>query len=175
MSADAVCFHEDHSREVRFSDERLAEIVELVKVYPSAQSALMPVLYMAQEDFGFLSMDTQKMIAGVLNLRLMQVREVVTFYTMYREQPCGKYLLEVCTNVSCMLNGANELVAHMCETLGIKQGQTTPDGLFTIAEVECAGACAGAPVVQVNNAYYEKATAESMDALITQVRDGGSV
>jgi len=158
---------------VRFSDERLNEIAALVKRYPSAQSALMPVLYMAQEDFGFLSMDTQKMIAGVLSLRLMQVREVVTFYTMFREQPCGTYLLEVCTNASCMLNGANELVDHMCNTLGIRQGETTPDGLFTITEVECAGACAGAPVVQVNNMYHECVTAESMDALITQMRDGG--
>ncbi|PJA33018.1 MAG: NAD(P)H-dependent oxidoreductase subunit E [Zetaproteobacteria bacterium CG_4_9_14_3_um_filter_53_7] len=163
MSADAV----------RFSEERLAEIEALVKRYPGAQSALMPVLYMAQEDFGYLSMDTQKMIAQVLGLRLMQVREVVTFYTMFKEQPTGKYLLEVCTNAGCMLNGAYELAGHMCETLGIKMGETTPDGLFTIAEVECAGACGGAPVVQVNNIYHEKATPESMDALITQVRAAG--
>jgi len=170
MSADAV-----YSQEVRFSDERLSEITELVKRYPGAQSALMPVLYMAQEDFGYISMDAQKMIAEVLGLRLMKVREVVTFYTMFKEQPTGKYLLEVCTNAGCMLNGANELVAHMCETLGIKQGETTADGLFTIAEVECAGACAGAPVVQVNNTYHEKVTAADMDALITRVRDGGAV
>jgi len=158
---------------VRFSDERLAEIDALVKRYPGVQSALMPVLYMAQEDFGYISMQTQKMIAEVLGLRLMQVREVVTFYTMFREQPTGQYLLEVCTNAGCMLNGANELVAHMCETLGIKQGETTPDGMFTVTEVECAGACAGAPVVQVNNVYHEKVTAADMDALITKVRDGG--
>jgi len=170
MSADA-----NSSREERFSDARLAEIADVVKLYPGAQSALMPVLYMAQEDFGYLSMETQKMVAKVLGLRLMQVREVVTFYTMFREQPCGKYLLEVCTNAGCMLNGANELVAHMCETLGIKQGQTTPDGLFTITEVECAGACAGAPVVQVNNTYHEKVTAADMDALITKVRDGAAL
>ncbi len=164
MSADAV----------RFSDERLTEIAALVKTYPGAQSALMPVLYMAQEDFGYISMEAQKMIAQVLGLRLMQVREVVTFYTMFREQPTGKYLLEVCTNAGCMLNGANELVAHMCETLGIKQGQTTADGLFTVTEVECAGACGGAPVVQVNNVYHEKVTPELMDSLITRVRDGGA-
>jgi len=159
---------------VRFSDERLAEIGALVKRYPGAQSALMPVLYMAQEDFGYISMQTQKMIAEVLGLRLMQVREVVTFYTMFREQPTGQYLLEVCTNAGCMLNGANELVAHMCATLGIKQGQTTPDGMFTVTEVECAGACAGAPVVQVNNVYHEKVTAADMDALITKVREGAN-
>ncbi|MFQ5345075.1 MAG: NADH-quinone oxidoreductase subunit NuoE [Mariprofundus sp.] len=163
MSADSV----------RFSDVRLAEIEALVKRYPSPQSALMPVLYMAQEDFGCISMDAQQMIADVLGLRLMQVREVVTFYTMFREQPCGKYLLEVCTNAGCMLNGANELVAHMCDTLGIRVGETSSDGLFTVTEVECAGACGGAPVVQVNNIYHEKATAESMDDLIARARSEG--
>jgi len=168
MSAETVA-----SETVRFSDERLAEIEALVKRYPSAQSALMPVLYMAQEDFGYISMEAQQMIADLLGLRLMQVREVVTFYTMFREQPCGKYLLEVCTNAGCMLNGADELVAHMCETLGIRVGETTPDGLFTVAEVECAGACGGAPVVQVNNSYHEKATPESMDALIAEKRAEG--
>jgi len=157
-----------------FSEARLTEIAELVKRYPGAQSALMPVLYMAQEDFDYLSMDVQQHIAEVLGLRLMQVREVVTFYTMFREQPTGTYRLEVCTNAGCMLNGAYELVAHMCDTLAIKVGETTPDGMFTVTEVECAGACAGAPVVQVNNVYHEKVTPESMDALITQMRaDGG--
>jgi len=159
---------------VRFSDERLAEIEAVVKRYPSPQSALMPVLYMAQEDFGYLSMDAQQMIADVLGLRLMQVREVVTFYTMFREQPCGTYLLEVCTNAGCMLNGANELVAHMCDTLGISVGETTSDGLFTVTEVECAGACGGAPVVQVNNIYHEKATPETMDEFIAKARSEGA-
>jgi len=161
---------------VRFSDERLAEIAELVKRYPGPQSALMPVLYMAQEDFGYISMDAQQMIADVLGIHLMRVREVVTFYTMFKEQPSGKYLLEVCTNAGCMLNGAYDLVDHMCDTLGIKLGETTPDGMFTIAEVECAGACGGAPVVQVNNIYHEKATPESMDDLIGKCRaEGGDV
>ncbi|MCF6208487.1 MAG: NAD(P)H-dependent oxidoreductase subunit E [Ghiorsea sp.] len=159
----------------RFSEERLAEIDTLAKRYPSAKSVLMPALYMAQQDFGYLSMETQQMVADVLNLRLMEVREVVTFYTMFKEQPHGKYLLEVCTNASCMLNGADELYAQMKETLGIGPGEITEDGLFSIAEVECAGACAGAPVVQVNNIYHEKATAESMEALITKVRAGEAI
>jgi len=159
----------------RFSEERLAEIDALVKRYPSAKSALMPALYMAQQDFGYLNMETQQMVADVLHLRLMEVREVVTFYTMFKEQPHGKYLLEVCTNASCMLNGADELYTQMKETLGIGPGEITEDGLFSIAEVECAGACAGAPVVQVNNIYHEKATAESMDALITKVRAGEAI
>ncbi len=156
-----------------FSEARLAEIKSVVERYPAAQSALLPVLHMAQEDFGYLSMPVQQLVADTLAVRLMAVREVVTFYTMFREQPCGKYLMEVCTNAGCMLNGANELAAHVCETLGINMGETTPDGLFTVTEVECAGACAGAPVVQINNEYHEKVDAAHMDAFIADARGQG--
>ncbi|MDQ6989390.1 MAG: NAD(P)H-dependent oxidoreductase subunit E [Mariprofundaceae bacterium] len=158
--------------EPQFSEARLVEIKALSKRYPHQKSALMPVLYMAQEDFGYLSMEVQQMVADTLSLKIMEVREVVTFYTMFREQPCGKYLLEVCTNASCMMNGAYALLDHMTASLGIKAGETTADGMFTIAEVECAGACAGAPVVQVNNMYHENVTANDMDALLTKVRAG---
>lgn len=154
----------------QFSEQRLQDIADLVKRYPAARSALLPVLHMAQEDFGYLSMDVQQMVADVLGLRLMMVREVVTFYTMFREKPCGEYLLEVCTNPGCMLNGANDLVKHLCKTLDIKLGETTADGLFTVTEVECAGACGGAPVVQVNNVYHEKVDIPHLNALITEVR-----
>jgi len=157
----------------RFSDERLEEIRAVVARYPGARSALLPVLHMAQEDFGYLSADVQQYVADVLGLHLMQVREVVTFYTMFREQPCGTYLMEVCTNASCMLNGADELVHHMCDKLGIRVGETTPDGLFTVTEVECAGACAGAPVVQINNTYHEKVDADYIDRFIDDARSKG--
>ena len=156
-----------------FSEARLAEIKALVERYPAARSALLPVLHMAQDDFGYLSMEVQQLVADTLGVRLMAVREVVTFYTMFREQPCGKYLLEVCTNAGCMLNGANELVAHMCETLGIRVGETTPDGMFTVTEVECAGACAGAPVVQINNEYHERMDAGQFDAFVEKARSEG--
>jgi len=152
-----------------FTEQRLNEIAGLVKKYPAARSALLPVLHIAQEDFGFLSMEVQQLVADTLKLRLMVVREVVTFYTMFREQATGKYLMEVCTNAGCMLNGANELVEHMTQSLGIRVGQTTPDGLFTVTEVECAGACSGAPVVQINNEYHEKVDAAYIDAFITKV------
>lgn len=156
----------------RFSEARLKEIEALVARYPQPRSALLPVLHMAQEDFGYLSMPVQTMVAEVLGVHLMQVREVVTFYTMFREKPTGQYLLEVCTNASCMLNGANDLVRHLCETLDIKLGQTTEDGLFTVTEVECAGACGAAPVVQVNNFYHENVTVDHLNELITKVRGG---
>ncbi len=157
----------------RFSDARLEEIRALVARYPGPRSALLPVLHMAQQDFGYLSAEVQQYVAEVLDLHLMQVREVVTFYTMFREQPCGTYLMEVCTNASCMLNGADDLVRHMCERLGIQVGETTPDGLFTVTEVECAGACAGAPVVQINNEYHEKVDADYIDRFIDNARNKG--
>jgi NADH-quinone oxidoreductase subunit E len=160
-------------RQPAFSEARLAQIKSLVERYPAPQSALLPVLHMAQEDFGYLPMEVQQLVADTLGLRLMQVREVVTFYTMFREKPCGTYLLEVCTNAGCMLNGANELVAHMCGKLGIKIGETTPDGLFTVTEVECAGACAGAPVVQINNVYHERVDSAHIDAFIDEARAKG--
>ncbi len=157
----------------QFSKSRLDEIEALVARYPHPRSALLPVLHMAQEDFECISMDVQKMVAEVLGVHLMAVREVVTFYTMFREEPCGTYLLEVCTNAGCMLNGADDLVRHLCDSLDIKVGETTADGLFTVTEVECAGACGGAPVVQVNNIYHEKATAESMNQVIADARAEG--
>ncbi|MES0372355.1 MAG: NAD(P)H-dependent oxidoreductase subunit E [Mariprofundaceae bacterium] len=157
----------------QFSEARLGEIKVLVARYPHSRSALLPVLHMAQEDFGYISMDVQKMVAEVLEVHLMAVREVVTFYTMFREKPCGTYLLEVCTNAGCMLNGADALVSHLCKELDIKVGETTPDGMFTVTEVECAGACGGAPVVQINNAYHEKVDAGHLDDFITQVRGKG--
>ncbi|MDQ6975372.1 MAG: NAD(P)H-dependent oxidoreductase subunit E [Mariprofundaceae bacterium] len=157
---------------VAFSAQQQEDIRALVTRYPQPLSALLPVLHMAQQHFGYLPMNVQQLVADTLNVTLMQVREVVTFYTMFKEQPTGTYLMEVCTNVSCMLNGAVELLDHMCNTLGIQPGETTPDGLFTLAEVECAGACGSAPVVQVNNIYHEKVTAETMDALITNIQTG---
>jgi len=158
----------------RFSAERLAEIEALVKRYPAARSALLPVLHMAQEDFGYLSMEVQQLVADTLGLRLMAVREVVTFYTMFREQPCGRYLMEFCTNPGCMLHGAYDVLRHVCDRLGIEVGGTTPDGMFTVTEVECAGACGGAPVVQINGVYHEKVDAAHMDQVIDEAAsDGG--
>lgn len=157
----------------QFSEARLEEIRLLVARYPQARSVLLPVLHMAQEDFGYLSMEVQQMVAKLLDVRLMHVREVVTFYTMFREQPCGKHLLEVCTNASCMLNGSSELVRHLTESLGIKIGGTTPDGMFTITEVECLGACGGAPVVQIDGLFHEKVDTDHLNKVIDQCRTEG--
>ncbi|MDX8377258.1 MAG: NAD(P)H-dependent oxidoreductase subunit E [Mariprofundales bacterium] len=159
------------STPLSFSETRQREIADLVVRYPHPRSALLPVLHWAQTDFSHLSMEAQQLVADTLGIHLMAVREVVTFYTMFREQPCGKYLLEVCTNASCMLNGANALLTDMCNSLGIEIGQTTADGLFTVTEVECAGACSGAPVVQINNVYHEKVDMAYMDNFITKAKN----
>jgi len=156
--------------DVQFSPQRLEEIAALVTRYPKAQSAILPVLHMAMEDFGHLSMPTQQLVADTLGVRLMLIREVVTFYTMYREKPCGKNLLEVCTNAGCMLNGADDLLKSLCEKLGVRPGETTKDGVFTVAEVECLGACGGAPIVQVNGDYHEKVTEKHLDDVIAKGR-----
>jgi len=155
----------------RFSEARLKEIEALAKRYPGRRSLLLPVLHMAQQDFGHVGEDVQRMVAEVVGVPLMWVREVVTFYTMFRERPCGRYLVEFCTNASCMVNGAYELMQAMCAKLGIEPGQTTPDGLFTVKEVECLGACGGAPVVQVNHGpYRERADEACVDELIARAK-----
>jgi len=159
--------------EPRFSERRLKEIRALVRRYPHPRSALLPVLHMAQEDFGYLSEDVQRMVAKVLEVPFMHVREVVTFYTMFRERPCGKHVLEVCTNAGCMLNGAYGLLEHLSETLGIGVGETTPDGLFTVTEVECLGACGGAPVVQIDGEYHEKVDVAHLERVIARFRSEG--
>jgi len=157
-----------------FSAEQQQQIQTLVQRYPHPRSALLPVLHLTQDVFGHLSMEAQQLVADTLGLRLMAVREVVTFYTMFRETATGKFRLEVCTNASCSLNGANALVQHMCESLNIKVGETTRDGLFTVTEVECAGACGGAPVVQINNVYHENVSTEQIDNLIASMRENAS-
>lgn len=156
-----------------FSEARLAEIKALVMRYPEPRSALLPVLHMAQADFGYLSEDVQRMVGEVLGVPFMRVREVVTFYTMFRERPTGEHLLEVCTNAGCMLSGSGELVRHLCDQLGIKMGETTADGMFTVTEVECLGACGGAPVVQIDGEYHEKADTAHLDEFIAKARSGG--
>ncbi len=154
-----------------FSEARLAEIERLARRYPGRRSLLLPVLHMAQEDFGHVGEDVQRMVAEVVGVPIMWVKEVVTFYTMFRERPCGRRLIEFCTNASCMVNGAYELMEETCRMLGIRPGETTEDGLFTVKEVECLGACAGAPVVQVDHGpYKERADRAWIEALIEEAR-----
>ncbi|MCL5020102.1 MAG: NADH-quinone oxidoreductase subunit NuoE [Bacteroidetes bacterium] len=153
-----------------FTEENLRKVEEIKKRYPKPMAALLPVLWLAQEQFGWISEETMHYVAGLLGLPFNHVLGVVTFYTMYNKKPVGKYHIQVCGNVSCMLRGADNLVEHIEHKLGVKVGETTPDRMFTLSEVECLGSCGTAPMMQVNNDYYEDLTAEKIDNLIEEFR-----
>lgn len=156
-----------------FSDEKLKEVQRIVDRYPQGKqkSALIPVLHLAQEEFGgWLSTDTMDYVASVLNLKPIEVYEVATFYSMFNLKPVGKYLFEVCQTGPCMLNGSDDIVKYIYEKLGIKPGETTPDGMFTLKTVECLGACGYAPMMQQGKYYKEHLTKEKIDAIIAECR-----
>lgn len=158
---------------VQFSDNALAEIKRLVARYPEGKhkSALLPVLHLAQEQFGgWLSTEILDYVASLLNITPIEVYEVATFYSMYNLQPVGKHVFEVCQTGPCMLNGSDELIAYIQDTLGIRTGQTTPDGLFTLKTVECLGACGYAPMMQMGKHYREHLTREKVDQIIAESR-----
>jgi NADH-quinone oxidoreductase subunit E len=139
-----------------FNEEDLKKIEEIKSRYPDSKAALLPVLWMIQEKEGWISNDSMKQAGDLLNVPYEHILGVVTFYTMFNDKPKGKYHLQICTNVSCMLRGGYELYNFISEKLGIKNNETTNDGMFTIEEVECLGSCATAPMMQVNNKeYYE--------------------
>jgi len=136
--------------------------------FPTTQALLIPLLHEIQEDKGWVSMESMKDAAEFLELPLSKVREVVTFYTMFKLKKEGKVNLQFCTNISCWLNGAENLVSCAEKRLGIKSGETTRDGKFTISEVECLASCGTAPVVQINQDYYESLDHNELIALIDQ-------
>jgi NADH-quinone oxidoreductase E subunit len=153
---------------IKFSDESLKKIEELRKRYPTAKALTLPVLWMAQEQFGWISGETMQYVAGLLDLPVSHVYGVLTFYTMLNPRPVGKFHLQVCTNVSCMLRGSDRIVSRICERLKIKMGETTTDNLFTLTEVECLGSCGTAPMLQANDKFYENLTIEQIDRLIEE-------
>jgi NADH-quinone oxidoreductase E subunit len=153
------------------SQKAIEEIETLKARYPSSRSALMPALYVAQdENGGYLSKEALRDVADVMGLTPADVESVASFYSMYNKRPVGKYMIEVCTNISCSLLGSQELAQHIEERLGVPIGENTPDGLFTVKRVECMAACGGAPAIQVNGLYHENMTPERFDELIEQLR-----
>lgn len=164
----------DHAAAVYFPKSLTAEIDKWVAKYPplQKQSALLPVLLLVQEhNSGWLSREYLDKVADYLGLPPIAVYEVATFYTMYNLQPIGRHQICVCTNVSCMLRGSDAVMQHLKKKLGIEIGQTTQDGLFTLKEVECLGACIGAPMMQINKEYYEHLTEEKIDQILTQIQN----
>lgn len=158
---------------VQFSDKAIQEVNRIISFYPEGKqkSAVIPVLHLAQQEFGgWLSAETMDYVASLLNLKPIEVYEVATFYSMYNLKPVGKYLFEVCQTGPCMLNGSDDIVKYIYDKLGIKPGETTADGLFTLKTVECLGACGYAPMMQLGKNYREHLTQEKVDAIIAECR-----
>jgi len=157
---------------VSFNEEKLAKANEIIARYPEGRqkSALMPLLHLAQEEWGWLSAETMDYVAGLLQLEPIEVYEVATFYTMYNLKPVGSYVFEVCHTGPCMLRGSDDILAYIKEKLNIKVGETTADGLFTLKTAECLGACGYAPMMQLGKHYREHLTREKVDAIIEECR-----
>ncbi len=155
--------------EIKFTEENLKKLEAIKSRYPNSHAALLPALWIAQEQFGWLSKETMEYAGSLLDVPFEHVLGVVRFYTMFNLKPVGKYHLQVCTNVSCMLKGGYETLDYISQKLGIKPGETTGDGIFTITEVECLGSCGTAPMMQVNNYFEENLSEEKIDKLITEM------
>ncbi len=162
---------------VKFSDEKLSKVATIIARYPEGKqkSALIPILHLAQEEFGWLSAETMDYVASLLQLEPIEVYEVATFYSMFNLKPVGKYVFEVCQTGPCMINGSDEIIAYIKETLGIGVGETTADGLFTLKTVECLGACGYAPMMQMGKHYREHLTKEKIDRIIAECRSNAAI
>jgi NADH-quinone oxidoreductase E subunit len=151
------------------SEQNLSKIEQLKKSYPTTQALVLPVLWMVQEEHGYISEDSMKYVAELLNVSFGHVLGVVTFYTMFHSKPIGKHHIEVCTNVSCMLRGSEKIAAYLEKRLGIGLGETSKDMKWTLSEVECMGSCGTAPMLAVGEEYYESLTEEKLDRIIAEL------
>jgi NADH-quinone oxidoreductase subunit E len=160
----------DSSISMRFSEEFEARFAEMAPHYPTKRSALVPALLYAQDEVGFLSDEVISEIAGRLDLTDLEVRNVISYYSMLTTKPRGKFNVQVCTNISCLVRGGEEILQHCAKKLGIGHKGTTADGLFSLEEVECIGACSWAPAAQVNYDFHENLTAQKMDAILEEYK-----
>lgn len=151
------------------SETARAQIREAMKKYPQARSALLPALEIAQREAGYLSPQVLREVALLMDLPPVEVASVASFYTMLYRRPVGKHVIQVCTNISCSLMGAEHIVEVLQKKLGIQVGETTPDGRFTLLTVECLGSCGTAPMMQVDDTYYENLTEERLDAILAEL------
>ncbi len=159
--------------EITFSAEIKKELEKIIQKYPEGKqkSALLPILHLVQkESNGYLSVPVMDYVAKLLNIKPIEVYEVASFYTMYNLKPVGKVVLEFCRTSPCCLNGAEKIIKYTEKKLGIKNGETTSDGMFTIKCTECLGACGYAPMMQVGDHYYEYLTEEKIDSLLDEFR-----
>jgi NADH-quinone oxidoreductase subunit E len=161
---------------IAFSDEAMQTVQKIIKRYPEGKhkSALLPILHVAQAEFGgWLSPETMDYVASILNIKPIEVFEVASFYSMFNLKPVGKCLLEVCRTSSCWARGAEDVVDYLEKKLGVKEGETTKDGMFTIKTVECLGSCGSAPMLQCGASYHENLTFEKLDKIIDEYRTSG--
>ncbi|MDB5007555.1 MAG: nuoE [Mucilaginibacter sp.] len=169
---------EEQQAPVEFSPDLISKFDDIVSRYPEGKqkSALLPVLHLVQAEFGWLSAPAMDKVAAYLKLQDIEVYEVASFYSMYFLRPQGKYVLEVCRTGPCCLVGAEKIMDHIEQQLGVKEGDVTPDGLFSWRGVECLAACGYAPVLQIGPEYtfYENLTNESVDKLITDLKAKGN-
>lgn len=159
---------------VKFSEDKLKEVQSMIDRYPEGKqkSALIPLLHLAQDEFGgWLSAETMDYVGSLLGIEPIEVYEVATFYSMYNLQPVGKYVFEVCHTGPCMLKGSDDIIGYIKKKLGIKVGETTADGMFTLKTVECLGACGYAPMMQMGISYREHLTEAKVDAIIENCRN----
>lgn len=164
-----------YKQEIRMTPELMERINELISHYPEGKqkSALIPVLHEVQDAHNdWLSVELQNKVAEILNIQPIEVYEVVTFYTMFNQKPVGKYMFEFCVTSCCAINQAEDMMEYTCEKLGVKPGEVTPDGLFSVVGVQCLGACGYAPMMQVGDFYHERLTRERIDAIIEECREG---
>jgi NADH-quinone oxidoreductase E subunit len=155
--------------EVKFSKSAQAEFQKIVEKYPEKRAALLPVLHLAQCEFGWISREAMRYLSELLDIPVTEVLDTATFYTMFKTRPSGKYHIQICGTLSCALRGSRQLYEHLVEKLKIKNGQVTSDGKFSLLKVECLGSCGTAPVVQINDDYYEDVSIEKLDKILADL------
>ncbi|MGN6291844.1 MAG: NADH-quinone oxidoreductase subunit NuoE family protein [Chitinophagaceae bacterium] len=158
---------------IQFSDSKLKEVEKIIARYPQGKqkSAVIPVLHLAQQEFGgWLDVPVMDYVASLLSITPIEVYEVATFYSMFNLKPVGRYMFEVCQTGPCMINGADNIIDYIGKKLGIKPGETTSDGMFTLKTVECLGACGYAPMMQMGKHYKEHLTPQRVDEIVDECR-----
>lgn len=151
---------------VEFSQSAHEEYERILSRYPEREAAILPTLHLAQREFGYLSGDVVEYVSGLLGFSEARIFGVATFYTMYNKKPVGRYHIQVCKNLSCSLLGARHIIGHITTKLGIEAGETTPDNKFSLSLVECLGSCGTAPMMQINDDYYEGLAPEKIDGIL---------
>jgi len=155
---------------VQFSPQSLQEFDKIVAKYPHKNAAMLPVLYLAQKEFGYISSDVMEYVAEMMDVPVARVLGVVTFYTMFNTKPIGRHHIQVCRTLPCALAGARSITAAIKDKLKIDLGETTPDGRFTLTEVECLASCGTAPMMQVNDDYYENLTEKNVGEILDRLK-----